>query len=379
MITPWYPTRQSPVTGAFVREQAKAVDRFSDVAVFHIACRNPGLKGLWTMEKETNQSICEGIEAYRIWYRNFPLPVVSYFSHLWSVLQAFRHLLVRGFRPNIIHAHVYEGAVPAVIIGKIHKIPVVVTEHSSKFPRESLTRFDKWKARMSFRLSELVMPVSQFLQQSIEAYDVKARFRIIRNVADPKVFYPESSAEPKRPLKRLLVVGLLKASHVKGLPDLFKALTLLQARRDDWHVDIVGDGPARAAYEDEVRELALTDKVTFHGLRTKRQVAEHMRHSDLFVVSSSLETSSVAAAEALLTGLPVVTTRCGGPEEFINDHVGLTVPCGDAEALCSGLSQMLDQLRRFSSTYISAYGVSLFSPDSVGQQLQEVYAEYLET
>lgn len=373
-ITAWYPTKESPVEGIFVREHAKAVNLYDDIVLLHTVGHDQGLKGWWTMKKETDKSLTEGIPTYRIWYRRASVPKVSYLISILSVVQAFRRIRADGFRPDIIHAHIYEAAVPAVIIGKLYGIPIVVTEHLSEFPRKLLSRFKIWKAKFSYRLADVVMPVSKFLEQSIRKYGIKARFLVVPNIVDTRLFYPNSDSRPERDLKRLLVVGLLDSSHNKGLQYLFNALSKLRIQRGDWHLDIVGDGPARREYEGMVKDLRLAETVTFCGFKTKQEVAEHMRQADIFVLSSLFETFSVTAAEALLTGTPVLATRCGGPEEFVSDDVGLTVPSRDAKALCDGLNYMLDHLEGFSPNYISNYAASLFSPERVGEQIQEVYS-----
>jgi glycosyltransferase involved in cell wall biosynthesis len=138
---------------------------------------------------------------------------------------------------------------------------------------------------------------------------------------------------------------------------------------------MVGDGPARAEYEGLAVDSGLANKVTFHGLKAKSEVAEFMRQADLLVLPSLFETFSVVAAEALTTGTPVLTTRCGGPEEYINEDVGLVVPPADAEALCEGLDYMLDHLEKFNPSKISRYAIERFSPDRIGKQLHGIYLE----
>ena len=126
-------------------------------------------------------------------------------------------------------------------------------------------------------------------------------------------------------------------------------------------------------YEDLAVDLKLYDKVVFHGLKTKQEVAEFMRRADLFVLSSLFETFSAAAAEALATGTPILATRCGGPEEFVIKDVGLLVAPGDADALCKGLDYMLDNLHLYSCKQISQYAIERFSPELVGAKLHAVY------
>jgi len=53
-ITAWYPTKEHPVWGVFVREHAKAVRLYDDVAVLHGAGVDPNLQRLWRVEQETD-------------------------------------------------------------------------------------------------------------------------------------------------------------------------------------------------------------------------------------------------------------------------------------------------------------------------------------
>jgi glycosyltransferase involved in cell wall biosynthesis len=102
-----------------------------------------------------------------------------------------------------------------------------------------------------------------------------------------------------------------------------------------------------------------------------------MRRADLFVLSSLAETFSVPAAEAMACGTPVLSTRCGGPDEFIVEDVGVLVPSQDADALFRGLDQMLENLHLYSRSRIALYASERFSPEVVGKQLHAVYESLL--
>jgi glycosyltransferase involved in cell wall biosynthesis len=98
-----------------------------------------------------------------------------------------------------------------------------------------------------------------------------------------------------------------------------------------------------------------------------------MRNSDIFILPSLVETFSVVCAEALVSGVPVLVTRCGGPEGFVDERMGVMVPTGDSQALCNSLNFMLDNLVRFSSKYISEQSAAMFAPHRVGRRLHKVY------
>jgi glycosyltransferase involved in cell wall biosynthesis len=98
-----------------------------------------------------------------------------------------------------------------------------------------------------------------------------------------------------------------------------------------------------------------------------------MRRADLFVLPSLAETFSVPAAEALACGIPVLSTRCGGPEEFIVESVGSLVRSGDADALFRGLDEMLNNVHLYSRQWISQYARERFSPEVVGAKMHAIY------
>ena len=357
--------------GVFVREHAKAVRLYDDVAVLHGAGVDPNLQRLWRVEQETDESFTEGLPTYRVWHQPPPIPQARYLLYLWSIFQAFRHIAAQGFYPDVLHAHVYSAGFPAALLGKLYRLPVVITEHVSTFSRKLLSRCEVLTAHLAFRWSTLVMPVSPTLQKAIEDHGICARFQVVPNAVDTTLFTPFLHNAPEHNAKRLLFVGSLVP--VKGIPYLLQALAQLRRKREDWHLDIAGDGSARAEYECLAIELGIADQVTFTGIKSRREVAALMQRADLFVLPSLCETFATVAAEALAAGTPVLATRCGGPEEFITEQVGMLVPPGDADALCEGLDTMLDQLSRYDPYRVSRYAVERFSLERVGQQLHMIY------
>ena len=371
-VTNWYPTQQEPAKAIWVREHAKAVQLYDDVIVLHCAGTDIDLNTLWRIQEETDESLREGIPTWRMWYRPSAVPQTSYLTYFWSVIRSCRYIVRQGFRPNLIHAHIYDAGAPAIAFAKLNRIPVVVSEHFSSFPRRTLGRLDLCKAWLAFRWANRVIPTSHFLQKAIERYGLHARFEVIPNVVDTNLFFPTTSPRDRNSHdKRILFVGQL--DPVKGIPYLLQALSLRRRERNDFRLDIVGNGDSRMSYERLAADLKLGDVVAFHGLTTRQEVADLMRRADLFVLCSLTETFSVPVAEALASGVPVLSTRCGGPEEFLVDDTGILVPSGDVDALFKGLNCMLDSLPRYSRRWISQYARERFSPQCVGEKLHTVY------
>ena len=104
--------------GIFVQEHARAVAARHDVIVLHCAGKDPVPSAMWRMEQETNPDLTAGLPTYRMWRRSGPAPGVSSAAYLQGVIGAYRRLAAGGFRPDILHANVYESGVPAVLIGR---------------------------------------------------------------------------------------------------------------------------------------------------------------------------------------------------------------------------------------------------------------------
>jgi glycosyltransferase involved in cell wall biosynthesis len=379
-ITPWYPSRENPAGGAFVREQARAVQAYDDVLVLHWAGQDRGLGQAYRLERESEQQITQDIPTYRVHYGRSPVPRTSFVLFgLPGTLAAFRHIVREGYRPDIIHAHTYTSGFLAVLLGRLYHIPVVITEHSTEFPRRSLGRPQLWMARIAFRQARAVMPVSRSLQHAIEAYGLKARFQVIPNAVDTDLFQVLPQARLDKQPQRLLFVGMLDADHKKGLPYLLQALASLRQRRDDWQLDIVGDGPVRQEYEQLAARLGLDDKTVFHGMQAKTQVAATMQQCDFFVLPSLFETFGVVLIEALAAGKPVIATAIGGPDEIVNEQVGLLVPPQDAAALARAIEHMLDHHSEYPPAQLAASVRERFSYAAVGSSFDAVYRTALET
>jgi glycosyltransferase involved in cell wall biosynthesis len=164
----------------------------------------------------------------------------------------------------------------------------------------------------------------------------------------------------------------------KNLPSLLHAMGILRQRRTDFRLRLVGDGECRSETETLSASLGLNEFVEFAGRKSTNEVLQILAESAFTVVSSTHETFSVSAAESLMCGRPVVSTRCGGPEEFITPEVGRLVDAGDVDSLVNGLDWMLDNFTEFDPGRLHDYARARFAPDVVAAQIVRVYREVLD-
>lgn len=368
-IASWYPSADAPTAGVFILQQARAVAGVADVAVMHIACGEQTSPPIFDRE--------DGIPVIRARVRAQG-PYGRVVGYTRRGLIAFDELCRQWGTPDIIHVQaLFPAAMIARAIKRRHGIPYVVTEHSEEYLPGSERRLVKYPAVVRLLLrplaqgAERTIAVSRFLADRLSQLGLAVRPVVIPNVV------PDLQPEPM-PLEVPHVVAHVSVmGPAKNLGMLMEAISELRARRSDFVVRLVGDGERRAEAEQEATSLGLDGVVGFTGRKTPDEVRDQLAEAAFTVVSSTHETFSVSAAESLMAGRPVLSTRCGGPEEFITPDVGHLVEAGDVDALVEGLDWMLDHFSGFDPRTLHDYAVARFSPHVVAAQILDVYREVL--
>ena len=111
---------------------------------------------------------------------------------------------------------------------------------------------------------------------------------------------------------------------------------------------IGGKGPEEAKLHQLAADLNLGGSVEFLGGLKNEEVLKLMYESDAFVLASRIETFGVVFIEALAQGLPVVATRCGGPESIVTPANGLLIDTENQQALTEALIALHDNHRQYS-------------------------------
>jgi glycosyltransferase involved in cell wall biosynthesis len=111
--------------------------------------------------------------------------------------------------------------------------------------------------------------------------------------------------------------------------------------RQDVHVVLMGGTPGEAV-RATVAQLGLQAHVSFHQNLPRDEMRDLMQTLDVFVVPSHQEGLCISALEALACGVPVVSTRCGGPEQFVISGVSGELVDSSAEAVAAAVSRIID-------------------------------------
>jgi glycosyltransferase involved in cell wall biosynthesis len=287
-------------------------------------------------------------------------------AHAAGVLSGLRRLSREGLRPGVVHGHVHQAGLAALLAGRRYRVPVVISEHSSHFSLGTLSAAARRQAKVAFRGADLVCPVSEHLKRRIEAAGVQARFRVVPNPVDTDLFVP--SEPPEGPPTALFVGGL---NEVKRADLLLRALARTQA--PELRLELIGDGPLRPRLERQAEELGVAERVAFRGYQPRTAIAERLRGSSFLVVPSATETFGLAAAEALASGRPVVASRAGALPEVVDDGNGILVPSGDEAALARALDRMAEEHAQFDWQALAAGAHERYGMEPVGRLWAEIY------
>jgi len=257
-------------------------------------------------------------------------------------LQALMRL-IRERRIDLIQSHLLGSNVYAAMAGMLTRRPVVATYHGMVdiSPNERFRSLKQWVMRQGI---DRYVVVSQRLLESIEGNGLidRSKTRVIYNGVDIGR-YP--TARPILGDRQEIVIGSLgNIRPAKAYDVLLKAARLVIDRKSGVRFVIGGEGKGRSLYRElkALRgELKLEQQVSFRGFveDTKGFLSE----LDLFLLTSSSEGFSIATIEAMASGLPVVATRCGGPEEIIDDGIdGRLVTADDPPAIAQAVLELLD-------------------------------------
>jgi glycosyltransferase involved in cell wall biosynthesis len=289
------------------------------------------------------------------------------------------HRTVGEVRPDVVHLHSFFPG----LWGRLRRLParVVYQPHSWAFSATSSrpvrAALGRWESLAAGRCDALVVNCEDERDEG-RAHGVRAEMSVIGVPIDTDRYRPaeerEQHDEPaERPQRRAALVCLGRISRQKG-QDLLAAAW---ERRPLPDTDLFLVGPGET---DEVRALAATTYGgSLHAVGSTDDALGWWRRADLAVLPSRYEGQSVAMAEALSSGVPVVMTAVNGAREAVappgEPAAGAIVPVGDMDALLDACAALLAEPagRREASRAARDRALRLFARQAVLARLQEVY------
>ena len=143
----------------------------------------------------------------------------------------------------------------------------------------------------------------------------------------------------EKPKDKMLLVTSGRLVSQKGYESLLEACNKLNKDSIKYELWILGEGWDRPKLEELMNKYSLSN-VKLLGF--KENPYKYIKQGDLFVCSSKNEGFSLVIAEAMILGLPVISTNCSGPNELLNfGEYGYMVE-NNEEALYKGLKEIIN-------------------------------------
>jgi len=377
VLPSFYPNSYDPLVGVFFQDHALALQTAGhDVIV--LAVLPISLIEIWKQKKFSfglSRKQDKGMITYL-----FQFPAVPKLRWVNNVLRLFigwhlyRLICHKHGSPDLVHVHCFSAGILARKIKRRDAVPYAITEHDAVFALGLLSYTQKKLALNVFREALVRMAVSeQFVKLLKCQYGLP--FLYIPNPVSAFDF-------PELPLARINKKNgqIIRVCHVARLhaekrqDRLIRAFSSMVKCYSDAELHIAGAGPEREKLESLVLELGLERQVTFHGMLPRREVFQLMHSCDLFALSSDYETFGVVLIEAMVCGLPVMATRCGGPESIITaEWMGL-LTMKDDSSFAQGLLDIAKRVQdnRFDSDRISVHAQTTYSCETIGKRMTEL-------
>lgn len=340
-LSAWYPTERDQMAGLFVQKHVEAV-----------RAQGAEVRVLYTEEK-----------GWRYWR---------------TMCRKWQALRNEGWRPDIIQMNVLDkNGVWAWLLWKIYHIPYIIVEHWSGYLPANFSfkgGWHGWLMRKIAKEAKCILPVSQILEDAMKKCGIQNnQWERIHNVVDD--FFYEETSKGSRSGRESETVWLLHVScfdeKAKNTQGILRAYQQALASRPNLHLTMVGAGIDWQQSKDYAAQIGLTEKqVRWTGELTPREVCHEMQQADCFVLFSNYETYAIVIVEALISGLPIISSPVGIALEVVTNDNGILVPMGDEQALTQAMIQF--DTTKYDTHTIRQQGEA-YRFSTIGKQLMTIY------
>lgn len=302
---------------------------------------------------------------------------------LRSLNQFIRHkinkiLLRKHFQStkvDLMHVHNATAGNAAMWAKTKYDIPYCITEHFSGFALKKMSESEIKGYTDLYRNSFYNIGVSKKFCSLLETI-YNMQFQYVPNVVDTN-FFVSVKQNDRQEFHFINIANLDKNKNQDMLIEAF------------WHsfkecekikLSILGSGPEMKNLQKKIEKLGMENQIKLHGFATRPQVLKELQRSDVFVLSSKYETFGVVLIEAMSCGLPLIATKCGGPDSIIeNEKLGLLVENNNLLKLSEAMKQIYENRNQYNSGFIREYAVKNFSEQAIAAKLINIYSRISST
>ncbi|MEB3023133.1 glycosyltransferase family 4 protein [[Mycobacterium] crassicus] len=269
-----------------------------------------------------------------------------------SMVRAGLSLKIDGgqtlWRPDLVHAHDWLVAHPAIALAEFYDVPLASTIHATEAGRHSgwvsgpLSRqvhaVESWLVRES---DSLITCSASMRDEITELFGPGlSETTVIRNGIDA-ARWPFARRRTQTGPPELLFVGRLE--YEKGVHDAIAALPRIRRAHPGTTLTIAGDGTQQDWLVECARKHRVLKATRFIGRVDHDELLTLLHRADAAVLPSHYEPFGLAALEAAAAGTPLVASNVGGlGEAVIDGDTGVSFPPRDVPALASAVCRVLD-------------------------------------
>ncbi len=214
-------------------------------------------------------------------------------------------------------------------------LPIVTTLHGTDITLVGSHPFYKSAVAFSINHSDCVTSVSESLKKdTLDLFDIRKDIMVIPNFVD----FEKHSSHNEDCERHLIAPAHERIiSHVSNFRSVKRILDVIRVfdkivKEVPAKLIMVGEGPDKQAAMDYCQEHGIADSVKFIG--KSNQVFEVLCYSDLFILPSETESFGLAALEAMMMRVPVISTNTGGLSEVnVEGKTGYLFDVGDVKAM----------------------------------------------
>jgi glycosyltransferase involved in cell wall biosynthesis len=290
---------------------------------------------------------------------------------------------------EILHAHQCTPFFQAMLSrGLTGRRPVVFTEHGRHFP-DTPSRKRAIVNRLLLKRCDRLFGCGAAVRQALIDNEglPESRVEVIYNGVDLKALSKPTPGARERiraefgySAKDFVAVQVARLHELKDHQTALKAVDEARHKIPGLRLLLAGDGDQRSAIEQTIRERGLEQTVTLAG--TRKDIADLLSASDVFLLSSISEGIPLTVIEAMAARRPVVSTAVGGLPELIEHGVsGMLAPSGDASSLAASLVQLYQNADRRNqmAEVAAARAQEKFSLQGMLNSYRDVYYDVLGT
>ena len=268
----------------------------------------------------------------------------------------------------------YMTGVPTFVVAGAD-VPKIAWIHGEFFPGRNVKGqkqiYDRYDAvaGVSDHVCETFNRVIRSENRAVTIYNTNDTERIKRLSLEP---YTASNDG-----WQLVSVGCLEKT--KGYDRLIAVCGRLKTDGVCFHLRILGEGPERKGLQEQIEKLGLADQITLTGYC--QNPFPIVRHADLFVCSSRTEGLSTAVSEAIILGVPVVSTDVSGAKEILgnNNEYGLVTENSE-DGLYDGVRTILSDEKLLTHYREKASErAAFFDASHTVKQTEQLFSEVIQS